>query len=204
MQCDDPSPSFSDDDGALQIVHYSESIQLSSSFAEVSNKDYQEKQQHQKDQFGTGKHDTNPNFSDDDGELFGELTLQVDAVQNKSGSLKIHVKVDPMYVLERKRKHQQDVFRASKIKTTDVQETSHGSAGLNETTKSWLCEFCKKDFSSQTDLKMHVSRIHEDQKELFERVSSSHEGNGPFIYYVITCRGGRGGQKMPIFDYFQY
>ena len=29
---------------------------------------------------------------------------------------------------------------------------------------------------------------------------------GPFIYYVITCRG-EGGQKMPIFeifDYFQY
>ena len=25
----------------------------------------------------------------------------------------------------------------------------------------------------------------------------------PFIYYVITCRG-EGGQKMPIFDYFQY
>ena len=24
---------------------------------------------------------------------------------------------------------------------------------------------------------------------------------GPFIYYIITCRGG---QKMPIFDYFQY
>ena len=26
---------------------------------------------------------------------------------------------------------------------------------------------------------------------------------GPFIYYVITCRG-EGGQKMPIFGYFQY
>ena len=26
---------------------------------------------------------------------------------------------------------------------------------------------------------------------------------GPFIYYVITCRG-EGGQKMPIFNYFQY
>ena len=25
----------------------------------------------------------------------------------------------------------------------------------------------------------------------------------PFIYYVSTCRGG-GGQKMPIFTYFQY
>ena len=24
---------------------------------------------------------------------------------------------------------------------------------------------------------------------------------GPFIYYVSTCRGGRGGQKMPIFAY---
>ena len=27
---------------------------------------------------------------------------------------------------------------------------------------------------------------------------------GPFIYYVITCRGGEGGQKMHIFNYFQY
>ena len=26
---------------------------------------------------------------------------------------------------------------------------------------------------------------------------------GPFIYYVITCRG-EGGQKIQIFDYFQY
>ena len=24
---------------------------------------------------------------------------------------------------------------------------------------------------------------------------------GPFIYYVSTCRGGGGGQKMPIFAY---
>ena len=29
------------------------------------------------------------------------------------------------------------------------------------------------------------------------------DAKGPFIYYVITCRG-EGGQKMPIFDYFQY
>ena len=46
----------------------------------------------------------------------------------------------------------------------DVQETSHGSSELNKITKSWLCEFCKKDFSSQSDLKMHVSRIHEGKK----------------------------------------
>ena len=33
-----------------------------------------------------------------------------------------------------------------------------------------------------------------------------HTLRGPFChYYVITCRGGgQGGQKMPIFDYFQY
>ena len=30
-----------------------------------------------------------------------------------------------------------------------------------------------------------------------------HTPRGPFIYYVITCRG-EGGQKMPIFDYFHY
>ena len=48
IQCDDPSPGFSDDDDVLQRVHDSESIRLSSSFAEVSNKDDQENQQHQK------------------------------------------------------------------------------------------------------------------------------------------------------------
>ena len=48
IQCDDPSPSFSDDDDVLQRVHDSESIRLSNSFAEVSNKNDQEKQQHQK------------------------------------------------------------------------------------------------------------------------------------------------------------
>ena len=48
-------------------------------------------------------------------------------------------------------------------RNNDVQ-TSHGLSGLNEMTKSWLCEFCKKYFSSQTDLKMHVSRIHEGKK----------------------------------------
>ena len=48
IQYDDPSPSFSDDDDVLQRVHDSESIRLSNSFAEVSNKNDQEKQQHQK------------------------------------------------------------------------------------------------------------------------------------------------------------
>ena len=55
------------------------------------------------DQSGTGKYGTNPDFSDDDDELFEELTnraLQVEAIQNKSGSLKIHVKVDPKVELE--------------------------------------------------------------------------------------------------------
>ena len=52
----------------------------------------------------------------------------------------------------------------TKQRANDVKETSFGSSGLNETTKSWLCEFCKKDFSSQTDLKIHVSRIHEGKK----------------------------------------
>ena len=47
-QWEDPSPSFSDDDDVLQRVHDSESIRLSTSYAEVSNKDDQEKQQHQK------------------------------------------------------------------------------------------------------------------------------------------------------------
>ena len=48
-QCDDLNPSFSDDDDVLQRVHDSESIRLSSSAKEVSNKDDQEKQQHQYD-----------------------------------------------------------------------------------------------------------------------------------------------------------
>ena len=48
IQCDNPSQSFSDDDDVLQRVHDSESIRLSSSFAELSNKNDQEKQQHQK------------------------------------------------------------------------------------------------------------------------------------------------------------
>ena len=73
IQCDDPSPGFSDDDDVLQRVHDSESIRLSSSFTEkygddsesirfippksksspakkvehLSNKDDQSKQQHQ-------------------------------------------------------------------------------------------------------------------------------------------------------------
>ena len=44
-----------------------------------------------------------PNFSDDDDELFEELTnraLQVDAVQDEKGDLKIQVKVDPNVELE--------------------------------------------------------------------------------------------------------
>ena len=62
------------------------------------------------DQSGTEKQfdDTNPDFSDDDDELFEELTnraLQVEAVQNKSGSLKIHVKVDPKGTIHILRKH---------------------------------------------------------------------------------------------------
>ena len=46
-QFDDPSPNFSDDDDVLQRVHDSESIRLSSSAKQVSNKDDEEKQQHQ-------------------------------------------------------------------------------------------------------------------------------------------------------------
>ena len=80
IQCDDPSPGFSDDDDVLQRVHDSESIRLSSSFTEkygddsesirfipprsksgsakkvehFSNKDDLIKEQHQEDQYGSG------------------------------------------------------------------------------------------------------------------------------------------------------
>ena len=36
-----------------------------------------------------------------------------------------------------------------------------------------------------------------------KKLMTTKQPKGPFIHYVITCRGD-GGQKMPIFDHFQH
>ena len=98
-------------------------------------------------------------------------------------------------------------------RANDVKETSFGSSGLNETTKSWLCEFCKKDFSSQTDLKIHVSRIHQGKKpfkcifcntafaykkDLNEHKVSNHEMVVP--YACGNCNSGY-WRKQELFEH---
>jgi uncharacterized C2H2 Zn-finger protein len=98
-------------------------------------------------------------------------------------------------------------------RANDVKGTSFGSSGLNETTKSWLCEFCKKDVSSQTDLKLHVSRIHEGRKPFkciicdtsfaYKKDLNEHKVNNHKIAVPYSCGNCNSGfwRKQELFEH---